>query len=450
MRHSFSRRTAAAVLMCASVSFFGAATTTAPAEAVEPTTPEPAGWILVDAGTGNVLASRDAHTPRPPASMVKIVTALTALDRLSVNSKISITAKAVQHGSQNRFPNGMQAGQTWSMKTALGVLLVSSGNDAAFAIAENVTPDVDDFGAAATDTARRIGMTESTFNDPSGLDDEQSIGGGPLMSPYDVAIAVRNARSVPQIQSWLATTSYTYTDPQGVSHTLKNSNSLLTGLSRSYPGADGAKTGFTTKAGGTLAATATRDGRTIIAVVMSSADTFGWAQKLLDQGFATQLGAVGDGNEKLPAVAYTSFSQRKALQRDFAALATQSTASTSSGLGAATTVATNSAVSTSAPATTSDPSRTTQERNGNVATNSDSSVSTLTFILIAAAFVGAIIARRAQVKRQKARRLAKRRSMQAALRRGSLPVVDGKYRAGMRTGPPVASNVRVTRGRDAD
>jgi hypothetical protein len=67
-------------------------------------------------------------------------------------------------------------------------------------------------------------------------------------------------------------------------------------------------------------------------------------------------------------------------------------------------------------------------------------------LIVAVLLVGVVIVRRAQVKRQKARRLAKRRAMQAMLRRGSLPVVDGKYRAGMRTGPPVASNVRVTRG----
>ena len=65
--------------------------------------------------------------------------------------------------------------------------------DAAYAIANEVAPDINDFGAIADATAKRIGMNESTFNDPAGLDDETSIGGGPMMSPFDMAIAVRNA-----------------------------------------------------------------------------------------------------------------------------------------------------------------------------------------------------------------------------------------------------------------
>ena len=110
MRHHFVRRTAAAVLTCTVVCLAGVASSISPARAVESSTPEPAGWILVDAGTGNILAARDAHTPRPTASMVKIVTALTALDHLGANSSIAITANAVNHGSQNQDETGMLAG----------------------------------------------------------------------------------------------------------------------------------------------------------------------------------------------------------------------------------------------------------------------------------------------------------------------------------------------------
>ncbi len=407
----------------------------APASAAQLAAPEPAGWILVDAGTGNVLDGRDIHTQRRTASMVKVMTALTALDHLPDTAHITVTQTAIDHGISNRDPSGMAVGQSWSLNATLGVLLVISANDAAYALANAVTPNVADFGAAESETAKRLGMSESTFNDPAGLDDTTAVRGGPTMSPFDVAISVRNARHVPIIAKWAATSTYSFTDPKGSKHTISNHNFMLPGLKFAYNGADGFKTGFTKNAGGTLVATATRAGRTLIAVVMQTADTWGWAAKKLDEGFAMPLGSAGTG-ERLPALAYRSVSQRIAQQHSFIALAEQP--SGAKHVTSNTAAPTSYVVSTTTK-TTQAPAAASKSSGGN---------GTLTVVIVVALLGATMIARRAQVKRQRTRRLAKRRTTQAAMRRGSLPVVDGKYRAGMRTGPPVPSNVRVRKMRD--
>ena len=128
-------------------------------------------------------------------------------------------------------------------------------------------------------------MRDSTFNDPAGLDDNTSFGGGPKMSPFDVAIAVRSALHVPAITVPASTPTYSYTDPSGVQHTYENHNQMLPTLPDAYQYATGLKTGSTQAAGDTLAATATHNGRTLIAVLFNCYDRYNWAKALFDHAF---------------------------------------------------------------------------------------------------------------------------------------------------------------------
>src|SRR5262249_44095867 len=175
------------------------------------------------------------------------------------------------------------------------------------------------------------GMKDSTLNDPAGLDDETSFHGGPMMSAYDLAIATRNAITVPDIAKWAGMHEYSFVDPSGVSHRLLNHNHMLPGGGNDYPGATGFKTGYTSRAQHTLVAVATRNGRTLIAVVLGVPDAgYAEAASLLDAGFATPANAPGTG-ETLPKVAVSRCEDRAADQMAFAGLAAADTPTTSPG-----------------------------------------------------------------------------------------------------------------------
>ena len=133
------------------------------------------------------------------------------------------------------------------------------------------------------------------------------------MSAYDIAVSTRNALRIPALAHLAAAPSVSFTGPDGVQHTLVNHNRLVAdGL---YRGANGFKTGFTNKAQHTLVATAKRGDRTLIAVILGTYDAYGWASRLLDDGFGKAAGA-GTG-QTLPPARVTTYAAR-ALQ--FAAM----------------------------------------------------------------------------------------------------------------------------------
>ena len=176
-------------------------------------------------------------------------------------------------------------------------MMMVSANDAAYAIAETAGGSVSGFAAQANATAKRYGMRDSTFADPAGLDDGTSYKGGSKVSAYDLAIATRNTLTVPAIAKWAATRTYPFTDVAGAPHQLTNHNKFLPEGSYAYLGANGFKTGYTERAGHSLVATANRDGRELIVVILGSvAPGYTWAASLLDQGFATPRGYEGNGH----------------------------------------------------------------------------------------------------------------------------------------------------------
>ena len=435
------------------------------------TAPEPKSWIVVDADTGRVLAGHDIHTAYSPASMSKVMTALTSVERLPANTSITITPIAEQRGESNLTPTGMKAGQHWPLDTTIGLLLVASANDAAYSLASRVGGSLEHFAQLETETAHRLGMRDSHFADPAGLDDSSSFGGGPRMSAFDVAISVRAALGVPELAHWAATPQFTYHDPTGAIHTVANHNKLLIPGPNHYEGTIGFKTGFTHLAGNTLAAVARRGNRTIITVVMNTWDPNGWSRELLDRGFQTPPNSRGTG-VLLPDAHATAFSQRAADRAAFLALAqgpvipdsstVASTATVTTYPGTSTTSLTTSAststATSTAPSTTTTtvaaqaiaaqaPPSTTGGSSGGGGGSSWGTIVAIVLVLVVLASI-AIVLRRRAVRRRRQRRLARRRQTQAALRRGSLPVVDGRYRPGMRTGNPVESHVKIHRDHD--
>src|SRR3954453_17610988 len=268
-----------------------------PARAAQAPPPPPRAWILVDADTGVVLSAQGARTPQRPASTIKLLTALIASEQLSPAEAIPISATA--EGMPARKIN-VKAGQSWTYDALLHSMLMGSANAAPVAIAEKLGDgSLDGWGRLALATADRLGLADKpVLNDPAGLDDEFSYKGGSLISPRDLAIVPRAVLRHPELLAIVQTTHYEFQGGDGVGHELNNHDLFLS----LYPGATGLKTGTTDKAGRTFVGTATRNGRTMLAVVFDAVDVYGSAGQLLDQGFATPVASESTFTDKLPDV----------------------------------------------------------------------------------------------------------------------------------------------------
>ena len=257
----------------------------------------PAAWALVDMDTGAVLDGADLHTPRHPASTIKLLTAVIALEQLDPAAGVAISPLA--EGMPARKMN-MKAGQTWTFVDSLHALLIVSANDAAVALAEAVGGgSLDGWEAVAARTAEHLGMADSpAILDPAGLDDEFSHEGGSLVSARDLAIAARAAWARPEVREIVVKRTYEFAPGgDGLPHRLVNHNRFLD----LYEGANGLKTGYTERAGYCLVATATRGGRTMLVVELDAPDPYAFAGWAMDRGFATPV-ADQAGLDHLPAV----------------------------------------------------------------------------------------------------------------------------------------------------
>jgi D-alanyl-D-alanine carboxypeptidase len=418
------------------------ATLVAPRPAIaEPASAPPDAYILVDADTGKVLAGRNDHEPHLTASTVKLLTALVALERLPLDTTVPVTARAAMQ-PENKI--NMKEGEVWKLNDALHSLLMSSANDAAFAIAERTSGTVEQFAKDADATARRLGARDTTFGDPAGLDDRNSFAGGTRMSAYDLAVVARNVLTVPEIANPAKLLTYDFTDPTGAGRHLTNHND---GFLTTYPGATGLKTGFTNRANRTLVTSATRDGRTMIAVVLGTWDDTGWAGFLLDQGFATVASAPGTGAVIPPVRVATADLRRQAFEGLPAALGRPALDGSASVPIAATRRAPSPArANRSSAASERTPAADTTDTNAN-ATESGSDGFSLGTIFNLRNLVIAIVVilltlfflRRRAVKRQRKRRLARQERMAEVRRRRMIDIVEPRDQA---------SHVRVVPVRD--
>jgi D-alanyl-D-alanine carboxypeptidase (penicillin-binding protein 5/6) len=228
--------------------------------------------IVVDAVTGAVLYERNAREARHPASLTKMVTALVAVERAPLDRIVRVTHPIVV----TPVLIGLEQGDELPLGEALYGLLLNSGNDAALAIAESVGDgSIERFVGWMNQTAERLGLQETHFKNPHGLDADEH-----LASAYDLAIIGRALMQQPALAKIVAQDRHEFDGPPR--WVFRTRNPLL-GV---YDGVDGIKTGFDDLAGLCLVATATRDGRRAIAVVMDSIDYGHDAATLLDYAFA--------------------------------------------------------------------------------------------------------------------------------------------------------------------
>jgi D-alanyl-D-alanine carboxypeptidase (penicillin-binding protein 5/6) len=417
-----------------------------PAAAGAATLPGPKADIVADAGTGCVIDGTNIHQSLHTASTAKIMTALTAVERLPLNAPITVDQQSAAV-EPNKW--GFPVGTVWPLDKMLIPLMMVSANDAAYAIGSTLGHgDFASFAAQANATAKDLGMKDTILNDPAGLDDP-GFQGGPYMSAFDLANATRNALTVPAIAQWAGTRTLTWTDPSGGTQTTINHNKMLPGGAYGYLGATGFKTGFTDRAEHTFVGTATRNGRTLIAVILGASDSgYTEAAALLDQGFATAPStncALG----MLPPVKVSLYGTRQADQASFDRL----------GGGGAAASANNGGTTATSPVTSdvpaqiqgaSPPRAATPTHTTLVAAHSSHHIFSVRNILILLVLVGGttFFLRRRAVRRQRERKVARRKQRMAAIRSGGLPVVDGRYRPGLRLGQPIESHVRVRRTDD--
>jgi serine-type D-Ala-D-Ala carboxypeptidase (penicillin-binding protein 5/6) len=407
-------------------------------------TPHPRSDIVVDAQNGRILYGDNIHAPLPPASTAKLFTALAAVERLAPDAPVTADPAAASV-EENRI--GFHNGQTWPLNEMLAALMMVSANDAAYSIAHTVAGSLDNFATDLNELAHRLGARNSTLGDPAGLDDKTSYKGGPITSAYDLSIAARNALAVPEIAKWASMQSYQFADPQGVHHDLENHNKMLQqGSPYYFLGMTGFKTGFTQRAQHTFVGTATRNGRSLIVVVMGAV-TPGYveAKSLLDAGFATNA-ATGAG-PTLPPPSVSLYAARQSDRDAFVNLGRAPASGATAGTAAPTKVVSDVPASIEI-------SRAPRAATPVVAPKSTSthhsSLFSLRYTLILLIVLGlaALFLRRRAVRRRRTRRTARRKQRLAAMRSGGLPIVDGRYRAGTRLGQPLESHVRVRRIED--
>lgn len=243
--------------------------------------------ILVDADSRQVLWERDSRSERAPASLTKVMTAMVAADLAPLDRPITVSAATDMAALQKIEPDstvmGLTAGEVLTLRELLYGLFLQSGNDAAETIAAGLI-DRQQFIDRMNEKAAALGMTVSHFTTPVGLDE-------PTMhsTAYDLAVAA--AAIVTAYPELLAISGSPSVEiPQTPAHKkfdLPNYNKLVLTGKYNYPGATGMKTAFTDDAGQCMLATAQRNGRRLVAVVLHSApnDFFSDAIKLLNYGF---------------------------------------------------------------------------------------------------------------------------------------------------------------------
>ena len=231
--------------------------------------------VLIEASTGRIIYSKNANQPLPMASTTKIMTALVALERMSTDTLVTVPAEAVGIEGSSIY---LYEGETLTLGQLIYALMLESANDAAVAIACAVAGGVDEFAVLMNERAESLGLTDTSFKNPHGLDEEDHY-----TTAYELARITSAALENEFFRQVVSTKKHTIPmrDGEGV-RVLINHNKML----RSYDGAIGVKTGFTKKSGRSLVTAAERDGLTLISVTIGAPDDWRDHTLMLDYGFA--------------------------------------------------------------------------------------------------------------------------------------------------------------------
>lgn len=252
--------------------------------AIAPRTASAEALLLVEVDTGKVLQAENATYPWYPASVTKLMTAYVVLKavkegRISLDTLVTVSPTAA---SQSPSKMGLRAGTQLTIDNALKMMMVKSANDMAVVLAEGLGGTIDGFSVMMNDQAAKLGMTQTHYVNPNGLPAD-----GHVTSARDLAILARAIiHDLPEYEYFVHIPAIKFGR-----RVTQNFNKLI----GRYPGADGMKTGFICASGYNLVATATRNNKRLIAVVLgasSGQDRAVKAAQLLERGFSNGAGGL--------------------------------------------------------------------------------------------------------------------------------------------------------------
>jgi len=231
--------------------------------------------VLVEQKTGRVLFEKDAHTKRRIASITKIMTAILAIESGKMNQTVKVSEQATRAEGSSVY---LKPGEKIKLNDLVYGLMLRSGNDTAVAIAEHVGGSLDGFVHIMNQKAKEIGMYNTHFANPHGLDDHENH----YSTAYDMAILMRYAMQNKTFQKITGTKVHKAPNPtENWDREWKNKNRLLS----KYKYCTGGKTGYTKRAKRTLVTTATKGDMDLIAVTLNGPDDWNDHISMYEGGF---------------------------------------------------------------------------------------------------------------------------------------------------------------------
>jgi serine-type D-Ala-D-Ala carboxypeptidase (penicillin-binding protein 5/6) len=235
------------------------------------------GAVLMEQESGRVLFEKDAHTKRRIASITKIMTAVLAIESGKMDEIVKVSEQATRAEGSSVY---LKPGERIKLEHLVYGLMLRSGNDTAVAIAEHVGGSLDGFVYLMNQKAKEIGMLNTHFSNPHGLDDHEDH----YSTAYDMALLTRYAMQNKTYQKIAGTKNYKAPNPtEDWDRQWKNKNRLLT----KYKYTTGGKTGYTKRAKRTLVTTATKGDMSLIAVTLNAPDDWNDHIVMYEIGFKT-------------------------------------------------------------------------------------------------------------------------------------------------------------------
>lgn len=240
--------------------------------------------IVMEASTGAILYSKNIHKELYPASITKILTTLVAIENSSLGEVVEFSKNAVYDVDLDSSRIGIDVGEKLTMEQCLYGIMLESANEVSYAVAEHISGSVEAFSELMNQKAKELGCKNSHFVNPHGLPDENHY-----TSAYDMALIARAAINNDIFRQITSTKTYVIppTNIQKETRYLANHHKFANGV-KSFEGAIGGKTGYTSKAKYTLVTFAERNGMTLISVIMqcdSIANEYADTASLLNYGF---------------------------------------------------------------------------------------------------------------------------------------------------------------------
>ncbi|MBQ4313348.1 MAG: D-alanyl-D-alanine carboxypeptidase [Clostridia bacterium] len=238
--------------------------------------------IVMDANTGAVVFEHDAYTQRPMASTTKIMTALLAIEAGDLGREVTISSEMLAYDESGSTKLGLSLGDRITMHDLIVTMMLLSGNDAAQAVAIEMAGSFEDFASRMNERASQIGMMDTHFITPSGLDDVEHYS-----TAYDMALlgveAVKN-EDLMSISS-MSRAVVRFGNPM-IDRAMSTHNPVLEGQSHGIEGCDGIKTGYTDTAGFCLVSHVERDGVSLVAVTLGAPSYYAYHEEMYEYAFS--------------------------------------------------------------------------------------------------------------------------------------------------------------------